>query len=525
MEIQDFESHTHTTIEPAPGLTAITGTNDVGKSGILRALRWVYCNVPSGGGFIRAGAARACVSVTLEDGTQVTRERSVSGAINRYILAEPGKEPQVLEGFGRDVPEVIAEALGIRSIELGGEEVVLTYQNQHDAIFLLRPGLSGAVRAQAIGRLTGVHYLHEASTEVASDIAAAKRALREAKQEQMRLTQQLEKYADLDALRSLVAQLEALRDRVNTLEEQIKQLRDLKARWNAHLEAAARVRATLAKFSILPESASLLERAQRLNDQYTTLCVLKQRWDTVEGSLHSLAATLAATARVSEAERWRARAARLNDHTAALCALKERWGATEGSLRSLVVILAATAKMGEAEEWRARAAQAHQQCEFLMSAAQRWAEITAALESARTIIQRGVEGIKRAETALARVKEIANNLDQLRRVADDWTRYLIQLTTVENTLVGLRDVDAAAAELARVRRANEKLAQLEDLRSRMRDWKVRAQVVRTQYEEACRAEQKAKEDYRVAVLSTGKCPTCGQPVDQAKLEEHLASLG
>ena len=59
IELQNFQSHVKTIIEPAgPGfLTVITGPSDSGKTAIIRALKWLLYNQPQGAEFTRTGCS------------------------------------------------------------------------------------------------------------------------------------------------------------------------------------------------------------------------------------------------------------------------------------------------------------------------------------------------------------------------------------------------------------------------------------------------------------------------------------
>ena len=228
LTIENYQSHAHTVLEPAAGLTVITGPSDAGKSAVLRALRWVYQNEPQGTGFIRAGQSRARVAVELEDGTRVVRERSASGAVNRYVIERPGEEPVVLEGFGHGVPEPVREALGTRSVRLGNEELDLGYGEQLGPPFLLR--MPGAARAEAIERLTGVHLLAQAAVTAARREQAAQRKAREARDRLGELEQALAAYADLPAWEQAVAAFEQVVAEFEAAQARLRRLEEIRSR-------------------------------------------------------------------------------------------------------------------------------------------------------------------------------------------------------------------------------------------------------------------------------------------------------
>lgn len=54
LRIQNFQAHKDTTIE-FDRITTIVGPSDIGKSAVLRALKWVAKNEPNGTSFVRDG--------------------------------------------------------------------------------------------------------------------------------------------------------------------------------------------------------------------------------------------------------------------------------------------------------------------------------------------------------------------------------------------------------------------------------------------------------------------------------------
>lgn len=54
LRIQNFQAHKDTTIE-FDRIATIVGPSDIGKSAVLRALKWVAKNEPKGISFVRDG--------------------------------------------------------------------------------------------------------------------------------------------------------------------------------------------------------------------------------------------------------------------------------------------------------------------------------------------------------------------------------------------------------------------------------------------------------------------------------------
>lgn len=116
--IRDFQAHRKLTVPLSDTVTTIVGPSDVGKSAIIRALRWVAFNRPVGTAFIRDGADRAEVTVEC-DGHEIVRGKGKGG--NHYII-----DGLALGALGNDVPTRVQEILSL------SEE---NFQAQHDAPF------------------------------------------------------------------------------------------------------------------------------------------------------------------------------------------------------------------------------------------------------------------------------------------------------------------------------------------------------------------------------------------------------
>jgi len=142
--LENFMAHEHTELELGPGVNALTGPNNTGKSAIVEALRCVSTN-PVPKHYIRHGAKEARVGLEFTDGTRVVwvRKKRSSG----YELWHPGaEEPEEYWKFGRRPPEDILAALKLDLVELEtGGEIDVHVGNQREPVFLLnQPGSNAA---------------------------------------------------------------------------------------------------------------------------------------------------------------------------------------------------------------------------------------------------------------------------------------------------------------------------------------------------------------------------------------------
>lgn len=148
LHVQNFQSHRVSTLELYPGVNAIIGESDSGKTALIRALSWALTNRPLGDEFRSDWGGDTRVRVDLADDISVTRSKQ--GKKNAYILAGEGVDDQEFEALRGEVPEQIARALDIGPLGV---------QRQLDAPFLLSetPGevarrLNQSVNLDAIDR-------------------------------------------------------------------------------------------------------------------------------------------------------------------------------------------------------------------------------------------------------------------------------------------------------------------------------------------------------------------------------------
>lgn len=128
LKLYNFQAHRKRLIQFDPAITTIRGPTDVGKSAVLRALRWLALNDTGGDEFVSWGADEAVAIVEMTNSYR-------GGSFDAKIVRRKGCENvyklngQVFKAFGAGkVPDVIAEVLGLCEIN---------FQKQHDKPFWL----------------------------------------------------------------------------------------------------------------------------------------------------------------------------------------------------------------------------------------------------------------------------------------------------------------------------------------------------------------------------------------------------
>jgi DNA repair exonuclease SbcCD ATPase subunit len=211
-KIRGFQSHEETTISFHPNLNCIIGATDSGKSSILRALRLVIENKPSGNSFIRNGFDTASVEVSFSD-TTVSRNK---GATNSYVI-----DGEVLKAFGQSVPDTVANKLRI--------DPDLSIQKQSSPYFLL--GNTESERAKLVDSFCDISL---ASLSVANARRNALRADKQADSLRVSLTPLKAKQGALNTFaenKELVDRIERGATKLDTVSKTVTSLTELQARY------------------------------------------------------------------------------------------------------------------------------------------------------------------------------------------------------------------------------------------------------------------------------------------------------
>src|SRR2546423_1953812 len=108
--LDNFMSHKHTVIEPAEGLTVLTGPNNCGKSAVVVALQTLCCNDRGSRAYVRHNEKEARVRVETSEGHRVEWIRK--GDVVSYKIN--GRDVNRLKG---GIPEDLHELLRLGIVE------------------------------------------------------------------------------------------------------------------------------------------------------------------------------------------------------------------------------------------------------------------------------------------------------------------------------------------------------------------------------------------------------------------------
>lgn len=278
LTIENFQSHEYTEIDFSEGLNVIIGPSDQGKSAILRALKWVLYNEPRGNEFIRHGTNYSKVTLELSNGKKITRERSPSK--NRYSLVDENGDIQVFEGFGNDIPQEIIKAHGIPKVILDTDlGASLNISEQLEGAFLLNQ--TGAVRAKALGRLTGIHVIDTAIRNCVVDLRREGQNEERIKAEIEEIDRGLEAYSAIEKLKDKICFAEKNVSLLEMLDSSLGKCLRIAGRYAEISEGIAREEKIIKKFEPLAEWEGSYEQLRLSLKELRKLERLKKGWDDV----------------------------------------------------------------------------------------------------------------------------------------------------------------------------------------------------------------------------------------------------
>ncbi len=242
--LKNFQSHRYSELEFDEHLNVIVGPSDHGKSAIIRGIKWALFNEPSGDFFIREGENECSVTVIFSDNTKVQRYRSNSK--NLYLYYDSEGNETIYQGFGNTVPLEIKEKINISKIHLDTSETnSVNISEQLEGPFLLSE--SKAVRANAIGRLVGVHIIDDAIRHTVKEIINLNSSRRNLIKFQENLNEDLKKYDYLDRLEKDINEIDKLLLEMKEKKEKTEKLKKLNTELKVTMEEFYKINKVISK--------------------------------------------------------------------------------------------------------------------------------------------------------------------------------------------------------------------------------------------------------------------------------------
>lgn len=214
--IINFQGHRNTLLEFSPGLNVIIGPSGVGKSSIIRALKFLFFNTPKGTSFLRRpDGDKVILSI---DSINYSLKRIRNKNTNEIYLND-----QKWVDFATEIPEAIIKATNIRPVFVDEDlsfNLQFTSQIDPHEPFLLAE--SDSLRAKFLNRLSGSHIIDIVLRDLSQDLKKESNEIDRLKDSLNRVQNELDKYKDLDSKQLAI----------NYLEEQYNQLQKFNVQKN-----------------------------------------------------------------------------------------------------------------------------------------------------------------------------------------------------------------------------------------------------------------------------------------------------
>lgn len=213
LHIINFQSHKDLTVEFTNGFNCIVGTTNIGKSAIVRSLRWLLFN-DRFKDFISHGENFCEVTAWFDNG--VILKKYQKGTTRRYTLTVQGI-PLEFNNFGDSVPLEIQRAIGYKDFILDDKESInLNVKSQHDPLFLLTK--SGSYRAKALNALVNMNLIDLAMKNLGVDNKRLTKEQEDLQNELQQLKIDLKSFSNLESREHLLNELKGLNDKLKVLQ-------------------------------------------------------------------------------------------------------------------------------------------------------------------------------------------------------------------------------------------------------------------------------------------------------------------
>ena len=220
VRLRNFQIHKKLDIEFDEKITSIRGSNDSGKSSIIRAIYWVFYNQPTGDWMCRIDedgkVEDASVKIIFKDGTIVKRIKGEK--INKYIV-----DNEVYENFGFGVPEPVQEKLKIFKFVTNKFEFPIHVGMQDELPFLIHE--SSTAKSSILDKLTGMSILQKGITQFGKESLAITKEIKRVELEIEKDSEKLKEIPDIDNIQNSLDNIKSLEEQKENLILEVEKLK------------------------------------------------------------------------------------------------------------------------------------------------------------------------------------------------------------------------------------------------------------------------------------------------------------
>ncbi|MHA1757026.1 MAG: AAA family ATPase [Promethearchaeota archaeon] len=219
-EIKNIQSHKETIIEFDKWFNCIIGTNDVGKTAIIRSLDFLFFNN------YRKDLVRDFnlkngieVMVYFDDGNKIIRRRDNKN--NCYIVNDT-----VFNNVGNEIPEQVKEKTKIFLADIDEDlSFNLNFNFQLDPPFILSE--SGSVKTKFLNRITKLNILDIVLRKLNNDIRENNNKIKTLQDKNKEIEKYLEKLKFLDVASKILPNLKRFYVDLRAKQERLNELKVL----------------------------------------------------------------------------------------------------------------------------------------------------------------------------------------------------------------------------------------------------------------------------------------------------------
>lgn len=522
LTLHNFQSHQDTTLDLSSGVNIIVGASDVGKTSVIRALRWLYYNQPRGTGFIRMGTSECWVEVETEDQVIIRRYRNEATRKNGYLLVPPGQDPMIFEKLGTAVPEEVKQALGVEEMVIDQDVVMnLNIAYQLDGAFLLEN--PGTTRAKAIGRLGDAHIVDAAQREIQRDLRALGQEIEKKKSQFAEEEKLLLNYQHLPDWESRLQKIDQLFNL--QAEKQIQQnlLAELANKYGQKKDKQQQLAAALAVLDGVTESEDIFTRLSNLAYSEGLLTALIQQHEIKNRNYQACNQILEQTGTLSDAQTIGEKIRKLAELAVRFGELKKKLEVNKADLEQINATIAATENLELAADIYLNANEKKNDVAALM---QIHHDFTVK-QSRLTKAEQQLDATAVLDAAEKTLQKLGDLRTQGANMYEQWRSYqqrYEQWQQTKSKLNLLQDFAAAEGKLAELLRISESLPVMTEYQKRYQETRSalgnnQERLIKLQSDYRYNTEQ-----YLDCLKSVGECPVCHGSIDDNHLKELKAQL-
>lgn len=277
IRLRNFQGYIDETLQLTPGVTIISGDNDLGKSSFGRAMRAVfYGDIDDG--LIRDGERMCAVEIGLKGGRVLRWDRQLKrNPVNLWKLLEAdGSVVTVMDEGGQiirqyetggDVPDWVENEFGISKVQNLDVHLML----QKEPVFLLDE--SPQVRATALSVGQESNYISGMIQKHKEQVAADNATIRDGEKEMARIIEKIERIEKALEKALALPEAEEIHERMTSRERDAADIRRMIGDIEAAIEVARALddRRTMLAYLPSPESIRSIEMGIRKVERYTDI--------------------------------------------------------------------------------------------------------------------------------------------------------------------------------------------------------------------------------------------------------------